>query len=160
MPVKKSSSKALKNHYVKNFFIIFLSFAITLLIINQFVDLNPSWSQPQTKKSEKGVLNVTLNTKNQKVKIGNKEIKSNVWNGQYIADTWEVKGGDKIKVKFINDMQQPTNLHFHGGHVSPKGNSDNVLLMIKPGETFDYEYNLPKSHPPGLYWYHPHLHNS
>jgi len=53
---------------------------------------------------------------------------------------------------------QLTNLHVHGMHVSPRGNSDNVFLSIPPGKTFTYEYDIPEDHPPGLYWYHPHRH--
>lgn len=160
MPKKKTTPvKTKKGNYFKNFFIALLSFIIVSLVINQFVDLNPSWQEPQKLKSQNGVLNVTLNTAKSKVDIGGKEQESNVWNEKYIAETWEVKGGDSIKVRFENHMESdPTNLHFHGSHVSPKGNSDNVLLSIGPHETFDYQFKLPTSHPPGTYWYHPHLH--
>lgn len=157
MPKKNSNSA--KTKYWQRFLIALTSFLVIYLFLNQFLDLNLPWKEPTTLKSQNGVLNVTLKATQTPVLIGGKIEKSTVWNGKYISDTWEVKGGDKIKVHFINDMDQPTNLHFHGGHISPKGNSDNVLLTINPGETFDYEYNLPKSHPPGLYWYHPHLHH-
>jgi len=53
-----------------------------------------------------------------------------------------------------------TNLHSHGLHVSPMGNGDNVLLEIRPGESFEYEYNLAADHPAGTYWYHAHRHGS
>jgi len=53
-----------------------------------------------------------------------------------------------------------TNLHSHGLWVSPAGNSDNVLISINPGVTFDYEYNVPSDHPAGTFWYHPHKHGS
>jgi FtsP/CotA-like multicopper oxidase with cupredoxin domain len=53
-----------------------------------------------------------------------------------------------------------TNLHSHGLWVSPTGNSDNVLISINPGVTFQYEYNVPSDHPAGTFWYHPHLHGS
>src|SRR4051812_23360575 len=53
-----------------------------------------------------------------------------------------------------------TNLHTHGLHVSPAGNSDNVLLAIAPGEEFYYEIKIPIDHPPGTFWYHPHVHGS
>jgi FtsP/CotA-like multicopper oxidase with cupredoxin domain len=51
-----------------------------------------------------------------------------------------------------------TNLHVHGLHVSPKGNSDNVFVHVEEGETFRYEYEIPPDHPAGTFWYHPHLH--
>lgn len=53
-----------------------------------------------------------------------------------------------------------TNLHTHGLHVSPAGNSDNVLIAIGPGEEFYYEIKIPTDHPPGTFWYHPHVHGS
>jgi len=52
----------------------------------------------------------------------------------------------------------PFNLHTHGLHVSPRGNSDNVLLNIPPGYTNTYTYQLPPDHPEGMYWYHSHRH--
>ena len=53
-----------------------------------------------------------------------------------------------------------TNLHAHGLWVSPSGNSDNVLISINPGVSFDYEYAVPSDHPAGTFWYHPHKHGS
>ena len=53
-----------------------------------------------------------------------------------------------------------TNLHTHGLHVSPMGNSDNVMLMLMSGESFDYEYDLSKQEPGTLNFYHPHIHGS
>ncbi|HEV2261918.1 MAG TPA: multicopper oxidase domain-containing protein [Candidatus Rubrimentiphilum sp.] len=54
--------------------------------------------------------------------------------------------------------ESPMNLHVHGLHVSPKGNSDNVLIHIPPGMANTYTYHIPKSMPQGAYWYHSHLH--
>jgi len=53
-----------------------------------------------------------------------------------------------------------TNLHAHGLWVSPSGNSDNVLVAIRPGVSFQYEYNVPDDHASGTFWYHPHMHGS
>ena len=63
------------------------------------------------------------------------------------------------------DMNTPhcfngTNLHTHGLWVSPSGNSDNVLVDIRPGSSFDYYYDLSPDHPSGTFWYHPHRHGS
>ncbi|MEX0991178.1 MAG: multicopper oxidase domain-containing protein [Actinomycetota bacterium] len=54
--------------------------------------------------------------------------------------------------------EAPFNLHTHGLHVSPSGNSDNVLLDIPPGYTNTYTYRIPGDMPQGLYWYHGHRH--
>jgi L-ascorbate oxidase len=52
------------------------------------------------------------------------------------------------------------NLHTHGLHVSPAGNSDNVLISIDPQTTFTYQYDIPRTHPAGTFWYHSHRHGS
>lgn len=53
-----------------------------------------------------------------------------------------------------------TNLHFHGLAVSPVCHEDETLrTLIEPGDPpFEYRVRVPKSQPPGLYWYHPHVH--
>jgi FtsP/CotA-like multicopper oxidase with cupredoxin domain/peroxiredoxin len=53
-----------------------------------------------------------------------------------------------------------TNLHTHGLHVSPSGNSDNVLLQVQPQSSQKYEIAVPKDHPCGTFWYHAHQHGS
>src|SRR5205814_8217441 len=53
-----------------------------------------------------------------------------------------------------------TNIHTHGLHVSPEGNSDNVYLDIKPGQVQEYEIKIAKDHVAGTFWYHPHRHGS
>ena len=58
------------------------------------------------------------------------------------------------------DCFNTLNLHTHGLHVSPAGNSDNVLLNIAPQTNFQYEINIPSDHPAGTFWYHAHRHGS
>lgn len=155
MPKKKSSK--FKFH-PRSFLIAFLVIIAVFGLFN-LLKPNPQWIELNTIESKNGVLDTTLRASNSMVSIGGSEATmSSVYNGKYLGDTWVVKGGDTIKVHLENKLDQPTNLHFHGSHVSPKGNSDNVLLNIKPGEDFEYEYKLPENHPPGLYWYHPHMH--
>jgi FtsP/CotA-like multicopper oxidase with cupredoxin domain len=53
-----------------------------------------------------------------------------------------------------------TNLHFHGLEVPPVCHGDEVLrTSIDPSDPpFEYRVRIPKDQPPGLYWYHPHIH--
>src|SRR5580704_8317353 len=55
---------------------------------------------------------------------------------------------------------QSTNVHFHGLNVSPNCHEDDVLTtLIQPGTGgFGFQIPIPKDEPPGLYWYHPHIH--
>ena len=53
-----------------------------------------------------------------------------------------------------------TNLHFHGLTVPPVCHQDDVLkTSIQPDDPpFEYKFRIPENEPPGLYWYHPHIH--
>jgi FtsP/CotA-like multicopper oxidase with cupredoxin domain len=52
-----------------------------------------------------------------------------------------------------------TNLHFHGLTVPPVCHEDDVLkTSVEPGDSFEYRFRIPADEPPGLYWYHPHIH--
>jgi FtsP/CotA-like multicopper oxidase with cupredoxin domain len=52
-----------------------------------------------------------------------------------------------------------TNIHFHGTNVAPVCGQDEVVhTLIQPGQSFDYNVQIPQNEPPGLYWYHPHPH--
>ena len=52
-----------------------------------------------------------------------------------------------------------TNVHFHGTNTSPTCGQDEVIhTLINSGESFTYNVQIPADEPPGLYWYHPHVH--
>src|ERR1700692_3800300 len=94
------------------------------------------------------------------------------FNGQPNAPTLRLSPGDKLKITYINDLpakppekclagpcMDMTNLHFHGLTVSPDAPQDDVLTMLAmPGKKLSYTVQIPKDHPPGLYWYHTHPH--
>src|SRR5712664_1066446 len=94
------------------------------------------------------------------------------FNGQPNAPTLRMSPGDQLKITYINDLplkprescsippcHDMTNLHFHGLTVSPDAPQDDVLdMMAMPGQSLSYTVQIPKDHPPGLYWYHTHPH--
>ncbi len=53
-----------------------------------------------------------------------------------------------------------TNLHFHGLTIPAVCHQDDVLkTSISPRDApFEYRFRIPTDEPPGLYWYHPHIH--
>ncbi len=57
-------------------------------------------------------------------------------------------------------MEVSSNVHFHGLTVSPGYHQDDVLTtLVQPDEPpFEYRVRIPDDEPPGLYWYHPHVH--
>ena len=52
------------------------------------------------------------------------------------------------------------NLHFHGLSIPALCHQDEVLqTSIQPNSpSFEYRFRIPDNEPPGLYWYHPHIH--
>ncbi|MGB8977349.1 MAG: multicopper oxidase domain-containing protein, partial [Terriglobales bacterium] len=53
-----------------------------------------------------------------------------------------------------------TNMHFHGMPIPPVCHQDDVIdTLIQPGSpAFNFNIQIPADTPPGLYWYHPHIH--
>lgn len=114
--------------------------------------------EPQALHSADGRLQVKLSAAPGRVRIAGRDASALSYNGSLPGPTLFLRAGDRVNVSLENGLKDPTNLHVHGLHVSPQGNSDNVLVSVDPGTVFDYEYRLPADHPPGVYWYHPHHH--
>jgi suppressor of ftsI len=111
--------------------------------------------EPPVQLAENGVLETTLEAKNDPAA----GVGGMTYNGLLPGPTLRLRPGDSLKVTLLNNLGgDPTNLHVHGMHVSPSGNSDNVFLHIENGQSFDYEFDVPANHPAGLLWYHPHHH--
>lgn len=78
--------------------------------------------------------------------------------GQVPGPVIRAKPGDHIKINFTNLLPNVTNLHFHGLHIPSTGNADNSLLDVPRGGSLAYEFDIPKNHRGGTFWYHPHRH--
>ena len=109
-------------------------------------------------KSYNGLLELNLTATSTRIDLGGKPAYLLTYNGQLPAPRLEAKAGDTIRIRFTNNLSQPTNLHYRGLHVTPTGNADNAFLDIPSGENLTYEFTLPKNHPSGTFWYHPHRH--
>ena len=114
--------------------------------------------EPPVRSSTRGLLEMTLSAALSTVRVGGSTAAVWAYEGGLPGPTWRVRAGDLVRVTLRNRLSEPTNLHVHGLHVSPEGNSDNVFVAVDPGAAFHYEYRLPSDHPPGVYWYHPHHH--
>ena len=86
-----------------------------------------------------------------------------------VAPTLRARPGETIEVTVDNRLPacveadvcyNGTNIHTHGLWISPSGNSDNVMLDIKPGEQFHWQFDIDPHHPAGTFWYHPHGHGN
>jgi len=144
------------------------------------VDINlyggSTFKNPDIIRSLNGELNTTLELKYASNTIAGCDTYLRSYNGKLVGPTLIAKPGDTLNIN-INNLLPPdttpvgsniniphdfnvTNFHTHGLHVSPAGNSDNVLLKIKPGQNFAFEIKVPRNHPPGTFWYHAHIHGS
>ena len=113
-------------------------------------------TQPKQYYSENGVLNLTLTVKQEVVNVSGRRVYGMVYNDSFQGPTLHVKPGDQLNVTLVNDMKSAvTDLHTHGLHVSPQGNSDNIFVMVNPHQTFQYTYNIPTDESTGTYWYAP-----
>ena len=100
-----------------------------------------------------------------------------------LAPNLRLRPGDELILTLKNDLPAPasapviaghalhsactsgtlnasaTNLHFHGLVIAPVCHQDDTLnTAVQPSESFEYKFKIPKDQPPGVYWYHPHIH--
>ncbi|MDH3223458.1 MAG: multicopper oxidase family protein [Gemmatimonadota bacterium] len=77
------------------------------------------------------------------------------FNGQYPGPLIHVDEAATITVRFTNNVDWPTTIHWHGLRID--NSSDGVPGItqdpVAPGETFEYSVRFDD---PGIYWYHPH----
>ncbi|EAR25244.1 laccase [marine actinobacterium PHSC20C1] len=117
-----------------------------------------TFTEPIELRSANGALSVDLESSRQRVSIAGRDVNALSYNGGVPGPTLRVRAGDTLRVSLKNGLADPSNLHVHGLHVSPENKSDNMFVTVAAGDSFDYQYELPADHPPGVYWYHPHLH--
>jgi FtsP/CotA-like multicopper oxidase with cupredoxin domain len=137
---------------------------------------------PPDQRSHNGILDVALSYKSSVDKVGRTLFCFVTPHGSE-SPTLRVKPGDTINISLTNAVGAPAggpsevesssskrcgagamtlssvNMHFHGVNTSPRCHSDEVIhTLINSGQTFAYAIHIPKDEPPGLYWYHPHVH--
>lgn len=142
-------------------------------------------SNPPELRSQNGVLEVTLKFRYRQTMMGEGPVRyCYMTDAGETAPTLRVHPGDRLIIHFVNEapankyVSAPSttirqkhdcsdsqmgffssNLHFHGMRVAPVCHQDDVLhTFVQPGQQFDYDVRIPPSQPPGLYWYHPHVH--
>jgi FtsP/CotA-like multicopper oxidase with cupredoxin domain len=135
-------------------------------------------SQPQALFSQDGVLAVRFSYQTRTDLAGRTLFCFMTPNGLQ-NPTLHVKPGDHLVLTITNNTPaQPltmsvdppncgatqmgassVNIHYHGTNTSPTCHQDEVIkTIINSGETFQYNVAFPANEPPGLYWYHPHIH--
>jgi FtsP/CotA-like multicopper oxidase with cupredoxin domain len=73
--------------------------------------------------------------------------------GSYPSPTIRVPVGGELVVRLRNDLNEPTNLHWHGLAAPPQMDGY-PADVVPPGVV--REYTFPVTQRAGTYWYHPH----
>ena len=143
--------------------------------------------EPRNLYSENGTLQVDLSVRDYRESDGSTRYCYLLPDGS-ASPTLRLHPGDMLILRLKNELtdfdrgaakaahthQQPTNdpctsgamtavstnLHFHGLTVPPRCHQDDVLkTSVQPEDPpFEYRFRIPTDEPPGLYWYHPHIH--
>ena len=71
----------------------------------------------------------------------------------YLGPIINVKRGEKVRIRFINEIERESIVHWHGLHVPPKMDG-HPMYAVNPGEEFIYEFEVVDR--AGTYWFHPH----
>jgi bilirubin oxidase len=79
------------------------------------------------------------------------------YNGSSPGPTLEANEGDKVIVHFVNDLDEPTTVHWHGIHL-PADQDGSPFNPVPAKSKRDYVFTIPRGSA-GTYWYHPHLHH-
>ena len=142
--------------------------------------------EPEDLRSHDGVLKVDLTIRNTEVNGATRYCYVDANNNQ--SPTLRLNPGDLLILHLKNDLTATdhtaphamhmlagkssdpclsgamtatsTNLHFHGLTIPALCHQDDVVkTSVSPRDApFEYRFRIPADEPPGLYWYHPHIH--
>lgn len=91
----------------------------------------------------------------QKVNYTGKTRIATTVNGSLPAPILHWKEGERVKLRVTNNLTEDSSIHWHG--IILPSNMDGSpgfdFAGIKPGETFEYEFDVKQN---GTYWYHSH----
>jgi multicopper oxidase len=89
------------------------------------------------------------------VDLGGRQVKTWAYDEALPAAPIRVRAGDELRVTLINELPEPTSIHWHG--LELRNDMDGVPGLTMPwvasGSKFDYAFLVPH---PGTYWFHPH----
>ena len=73
----------------------------------------------------------------------------------YLGPIIRVRQGQRLKVNFTNRLPEDTTVHFHGPCIpSNMGGHPHGTDVVRPGGTFNYEFDILDRASP--FWFHPH----
>ena len=83
--------------------------------------------------------------------------KTPIWgyDGRTPGPEIRVRQGQRLVRRFVNDLPQPSTIHWHGIRIdnAMDGVPDLTQPLVPSGGNFLYDFEVPDA---GTYWYHPH----
>lgn len=73
----------------------------------------------------------------------------------YLGPIIRVRTGQKVRIRFENNLPEASNIHWHGLFV-PDYADGHPRFVAQAGETYVYEFEVINR--AGTYWYQPHSH--
>ena len=121
-----------------------------------------------------GVFEITLTTAlataASPIVSGTTNIQAETYNGAIPGPTFKLTVGDTVIVRLVNNLPYPTGIHWHGIELNNYSDGTEVTQEgalgaplqtlgngVPAGGTFLYKFKVTR---PGIFWYHPHHHNS
>lgn len=81
------------------------------------------------------------------------------YDGSVPGTTLRVQRGEEVKVRLVNELPEPTVIHWHGLRLPNAMDGVPHLTQdpVEPGKSFDYRFTAQDA---GTFWYHSHLYSS
>ena len=118
-------------------------------------------NQPLKPTMRGGVKVFTLTASNVKWEVSKGQfVDAMAYNGQIPGPQLDVQYGDHIRIVVLNQLDQPTVVHFHGMTVPNAQDGVPYITQdpIMPGQTWTYDFTIKD--PPGMYVYHSHFNST
>lgn len=116
-----------------------------------------------------GVIQTTITTALGPIVSGTTTVNAETYNGAIPGPTLRLNVGETAIVRLVNNLPYPTGIHWHGIELANSADGTEVtqngaVAAFTPppapapaGGTYLYKFKVTR---PGLFWYHPHHHNS
>jgi FtsP/CotA-like multicopper oxidase with cupredoxin domain len=75
--------------------------------------------------------------------------------GSYLGPILRLRRGQRVRIRFQNQLGEPSIVHWHGMDV-PELSDGHPRLAVESGQEYVYDFEVTNR--AGTYWYHPHPH--
>jgi FtsP/CotA-like multicopper oxidase with cupredoxin domain len=116
------------------------------------------FSNPPVLESTLGILDLDLDAVEATIVVQGQTLTRQLYNATLDPPVFRVRQGDTFKLMLRNFLAplNSTNIHWHGLAIAPTFGADNIFDEIVPNNTYAYNFQIPRTHQVGTYWYHSH----